>query len=185
MKLGMRELIFLTVMLGLLGSSWFLIFKKNNIRRDQLRADTEYKQKALNNLKQSTQQIGNLNRKIEDLHKAIEFFESKLPQEKEIAEILDQLSKLAEANSLHARTFKTLKTERNANYSEQPIQLSISGDFYGFYSFLLQLETLPRITRINQMKLEKISERDGEMQAEVTLSIFFVPDSARTVASAR
>ena len=63
------------------------------------------------------------------------------------------------------------------------IQLSLAGDFNGFYAFLLQLEKLPRITRVSQMKLEKIDERDGEMQAQMTLSIFFEPDTGRSLAS--
>ena len=54
------------------------------------------------------------------------------------------------------------------------------GDFNGFYAFLLQLEKLPRITRVSQMKLEKISERDGEMTAQLTLSIFFEPETGGT-----
>ena len=60
---------------------------------------------------------------------------------------------------------------------QQPIQLSLSGDFNGFYSFLLQLEKLQRITRVTDMTLQKINDHDGEMQAQLTLSIFFEPDT--------
>jgi hypothetical protein len=64
--------------------------------------------------------------------------------------------------------------------------LSLSGDFNGYYAFLLQLEKLPRITRVTQMKLEKINDRDGEMQAQLTLSIFFEPDTgSRSLASSK
>jgi hypothetical protein len=58
--------------------------------------------------------------------------------------------------------------------------MNISGDFNGFYSFLLQLEKLARITRVTQMNLQKIDEHDGQMQAQLTLSIFFEPDNGRT-----
>jgi hypothetical protein len=51
--------------------------------------------------------------------------------------------------------------------------MSLSGDFHGFYSFLLQLEKLSRITRVTQLKLDKIQTKEGEMQASMTLSIFF------------
>ena len=86
---------------------------------------------------------------------------------------------MAEANNLTTRTIKTLKSERAANYSEQPIQMSLAGDFHGFYSFLLQLEKLPRITRVTQMNLTKINEADGQMQAQMTLSIFFEPENGQ------
>ncbi len=57
------------------------------------------------------------------------------------------------------------KSEHGPNYSEQSIQMTLSGNFNGFYSFLLELEKLPRITRITQMKLTKLTEHDGEATA--------------------
>jgi type IV pilus assembly protein PilO len=177
MKFGIRELLFVCVMLGLLGSTWFFVFKKANARRAELQNSIQAKQTALTNLKQSTAGIDDLNRKIAELQQAITFFESKLPQEKEVDKILKEVWQMAEANSLQTKTIKTLKSERNANYSEQPIQMSLGGDFNGFYAFLLQLEKLPRITRVMQMDLQKISGRDGEMTAQMTLSIFFEPDT--------
>ena len=173
MKFGFRELLFLCVMIGLLACTYVFVFQKANTKRQQLMADCNAKQQGLANLRQATAGIDDLSRKIADLQQAITFFESKLPQEKEIDKILKGVWQMAEANSLQTRTIRTLKSERAANYSEQPIQMSLSGDFNGFYSFLLQLEKLPRITRVTQMNLQKINDRDGEMQAQMTLSIFF------------
>jgi hypothetical protein len=62
--------------------------------------------------------------------------------------------------------------------------LSLQGNINGFYSFLLQLEKLQRITRVTQMDLQKINDRDGEMQARMTLSIFFEPDTGSSLAGA-
>ncbi|MCS7032630.1 MAG: type 4a pilus biogenesis protein PilO [Phycisphaerae bacterium] len=184
MRFGIRELVFVLAMLGLLGSSYFLVFQKSNLKRDALRADVESKRKALLNLRQATAGIEDLGKKIDELQKAIEFFESKLPQEQEIDKILKEVWQMAEANSLTTRTVKTMKAERSAGYSELPIQMNLSGDFNGFYSFLLQLEKLPRITRLTHMNLQKIDERDGEMTANMTLSIFFEPDPS-VVSAAR
>jgi type IV pilus assembly protein PilO len=160
------------------------VFKKANAKREDLKAEIQTKQRALTNLRQSTAGIDDLGRKIDELQRAIAFFESKLPQEKEIDKILREVSQMADQNSLQTKTVKMLRTERGPSYSEQPIQVSLSGDFNGFYAFLLQLEKLSRITRVTQMKLEKIDERDGEMHAQMTLSIFFEPDSSNKTAAA-
>ena len=176
MKFGMRELLFLTVMIGLIVAS-SMVFKKSRAKLDEYLADTAAKQKVLTDLKQSTAGIVNWDQKIEELKKAIAFFESKLPQEREVDKILKEVWQMAEQNSLVTRTVKTQKSERGPNYSEQPITMALAGDFNGFYSFLLQLEKLQRITRVTDMKLLKINDRDGEMQAQMTLSIFFEPDS--------
>jgi len=165
----------ISVMLAVLVCAYTFVFKKTNEKRQALVADIESKQKVLNNLSQATAGIDDLNRKTQELEKAIKFFQSKLPQEREVDKILQDVWQMAAANSLESKTVKMQKTEKTANYSEQPIQMSLSGDFNGFYSFLLQLEKLPRITRVTQMKLEKISDREGAMQAQLTLSIFFDP----------
>ena len=175
MKFGFRELIFLTLMIGLVAASFF-VFNKSKAKRDWTEADTQAKKKVLADLKQSTAGVVDWSQKIAELKQAISFFEGKLPQEKEIDKILKEVWQMADANSLQTKTIKTLRTERGPNYSEQPIELSLQGNFNGFYSFLLQLEKLQRITRVTQMDLQKINDRDGEMQAQMTLSIFFEPD---------
>ena len=177
MRFGIRELIFVALMIGLLVSTWVFVFKKASSRREQKLADISQMDKALVNLHKATAGIDDVNRKISELQKAIDFFASKLPQAKEMDKVLTEVSQMADANSLQSKTVKSLKTERGANYSEQSIQMNLSGDFNGFYSFLLQLEKLPRITRVTNMNLQKISDRDGEMQAQMTMSIFFEPDA--------
>src|SRR5213083_1551919 len=182
MKFGIREIIFVVVMLGLLGSTNYFVFSKANKKKADLLGDIRTKQQALSNFQQATAGIEDLNNKIDELSKAITFFESKLPQEKEVDKILKEVWQMAEQNSLVTRTVKTQKSERGPNYSEQPITMALAGDFNGFYSFLLQLEKLPRITRVTNMSLSKITDRDGEMQATLTLSIFFEPDGGGAVA---
>src|SRR5829696_931708 len=177
MRFGIRELIFVALMIGLLVSTWVFVFKKASSRREQKLADISQMDKALGNLHKATAGIDDLNRKISELQKAIDFFASKLPQAKEMDKVLTEVSQMADANSLLSKTVKSLKTERGTNYSEQSIQMNLSGDFNGFYSFLLQLEKLPRITRVTNMNLQKINDRDGEMQAQMTMSIFFEPDA--------
>lgn len=91
--------------------------------------------------------------------------------------ILQQVSQISQACGLATHTVKPDQSKSNANYSEEPIELSLSGSFEGFYQFLLQLEKLPRLTRLTGMKLNKIEESQGQMTAELTLSIYFAPDS--------
>jgi type IV pilus assembly protein PilO len=182
MKFGIRELIFVVLIVGVIALA-YPVFVRANAKRNTLKNDTAQKQVELANLKQATSGIEDMEKKIDEISKAIEFFEKKLPAEKEVDTILREVSQMAEANSLQTKTVKPLKSERGPNYSEQPIQITLSGDFYGYYAFLLQLEKLPRITRVSQMKLEKINDRDGEMTAQMTMSIFFEPDAAAAAAA--
>ena len=182
MKFGVLELVFVAVMLGLLASSYFLVFNKANEKRIAVQAQIERKQKELAELELATSGTEDLKQKIEDLQKAISIVEDKLPQEREIDKVLKEVWQMAEANSLEQRTIKTLKSQRSNNYNEQPIEMSLAGDFEGFYIYLQQLEKLPRLTRVTKMDLTKMSDRDGAMEAKLTLSIFFEPDTATAAA---
>jgi len=51
--------------------------------------------------------------------------------------------------------------------------MKLVGDFTSFYSFLLELEKLPRIMKLRELKLDKQNESEGEIGAEFILSIFF------------
>lgn len=175
MKFGTRETAFLVVMLGLLAAAYFLGFSKSDASRLEKQAKIDAKLLALGELQQATANVQDVDAKIEELRKATNFFERKLPQAHEMDRVLKQVWKMAEKNGLQTRTVKTMKFEQRNGYREQPIDVTLSGDFTGFYEFLLQLEALPRLTRVSQMALTKITDRDGEMQAQMTLSIFFDP----------
>src|SRR5687768_12122249 len=110
MKFGVRELLFVCVMLGMLAASYFFVFTKKNEVRKRLEAETARKQGELVHLKQATAGIDDLARKIDELQKAIDFFESKLPQEREMDKILTEVSQMADGNTLQTRTVRTLKS---------------------------------------------------------------------------
>jgi type IV pilus assembly protein PilO len=181
MKFGAREVLFLIVMLSLLFASWYFVFRKADERIATLNADTLQMQNQLGELDRVTKRIANMNQKIEELQKLIRLFEGKIPRQNETKEIVKQIDKQARGRrlldvvSFDARS----KAEQAAGYFELPVKIVMTGDFKSFYDFLLEIERMTRITRINKMSLTKINEVDGSMKADVTLSIFFAPDNAR------
>jgi len=186
MKFGIREIIFIVVMLGLLGCSYFLVLTKAQEKVQSQERKIEEKQKALADLERATAGVADIDRKVAELQEAIKFFEKKLPQEREMDLILKEVWQMAEQNKLNTRTIRTMKSQRGAAYSEQPIEMNLSGDFAGFYEFMLNLERLPRLTRVQTLSLDKINGQEGAMEAKVTMSIFFEPETgANSTASAR
>jgi Tfp pilus assembly protein PilO len=174
-------------MLALAGAvaAFYMLYAQPTMKHDALLTqEVEDRQRALADLERSTAGIDDINRKIKELQDAVTFFESRLPAEKEVETVLAQVWKMAESNALQAKTIKSGKTERNNNISEQSIDMSLAGDFTGFYLFMQQLEKLPRLTRVTDMTLTKISDHDGQMQATLTLSIFFEPADTTQTAGA-
>jgi Tfp pilus assembly protein PilO len=177
MKFGLPELLFVAILAGVLAATYALVDKKA-AGRARIEQKIAAREKDLADLERATAGVKDISAKIDELKEAIAFFESKLPQEKEMENILSEVWRMAEAHQLTIKTVKTFKSERSAGYSEQPIGMTMAGDFKdSFYAFMLQLERLPRLTRVSKMDLKKINDRDGQMEAHVTLSIFFEPET--------
>ena len=180
MKFGGRELLFLLVMVGLLFSAWYFVFRNADSEIRRLNDDTFQKRERLAQVQSASSKIQDMGKKIEELQKAIRLIEAKLPRERETKDIVRQIDLQARNyRQLQVSTVRALRPEKAASYWEQPVKLQMSGDFKSFYEILQKIETLTRITRINQMRLTKISERDGSMQADLTLSIYYAPDPVK------
>jgi len=88
--------------------------------------------------------------------------------------ILTEVSQTAEKNGLTVKSVRTLKPVLGDRYSEQPIRMEISGPFKpGFYQFLATVEGMQRITRINQLSLQKDPKAEGQATADFVLTVFF------------
>ncbi|MCC7193073.1 MAG: type 4a pilus biogenesis protein PilO [Phycisphaeraceae bacterium] len=173
MRFGMREMLFLLVLLALPAASYFFVFEPRNKQINEARREVKQKQAKLEQLEAATRNIADLGVEIDKLSEAIQVFEQKLPAEREVEVILKQVWELAARHNLTPKSIRTDKPVPAAGYSELPIRLTILGDFDGFYSFLLDLEKLKRITRMPQMTVKKIPPQEGQMQADFVLSIFF------------
>ncbi len=177
MKLGLREIVFVLLLLGIPVAAWGLVFRPANLRNAEMMRQIEARQERLRELNQATATVGDLKQEIAALEEAVRFFQSKLPSEKEMDKVLREVWRLAEANKLATKSIRTLPVEEkaaSAGAREQPIAVQLEGDFRGFYSFLQALENQPRIMRINSMTVSKLKNApQGQAQATFNMSIFF------------
>jgi Tfp pilus assembly protein PilO len=179
MKIGLREIIFLKLMVGLLAAAYFFGFARMDEKRRGYESAIAEKQQKLAELTRATRDIENMGAKIKSLEQAITFFEGKLPQEQEVERILGSVTELVAKHGLYSKSFKpNPKPVVTPNYRERQIEIALTGDFFGFYGFIRELELLPRIIKITDLKLRKIDEHDGQTEAVLKLSIFFDPPKA-------
>jgi type IV pilus assembly protein PilO len=186
MRLGLRELIFFIVLLTVPVGSFFYVFKPRNDQISEARKEIQVKQARLDSLAAVEAKIDDIGLAIEEGRDSIQLIEAKLPSEQDVQGLLQGVSQTAKRNKLNVKSFKSEKILPAALYMEQPIKVQMSGEFDGFYQFLLELENLPRITRIHQLKLERANGKGGpkdedlppgSMKAEFTLSIYFQPQA--------
>lgn len=173
MKFGLRELLFFGLLAAIPVGSYFWIFKPAN--ENWIRHRQQYNDQAekLKELTVALGKIDDLSQEIENLAKAVEFFESKLPARHEIHKVLEDITRISEKQQLETRIFKTGKPKPFSLYNEQPIEMELYGSFESFYQFLLDIEQMPRITRISNMEIEKDNTVPGAMTVKFLLSVYY------------
>jgi len=173
MNSGLRKLIFFVLLLAVAYIAYRYMVKPANISMAEQRNRLEAKMAKLAEFEQAAVAAEDLTKQLEQLREAVEFFESKLPPKSEIHKVLEQVTVIAQKQGLKPKTIRTLKKENNSGYIEQPLKMELVGNFNSFYSFLLELEKLPRIMKIRELEVTKQSEHEGEITSDFVVSIFF------------
>jgi type IV pilus assembly protein PilO len=181
MKFGLREMVFIVLLMAIPLSAWWFVFKPRDAHNVEAARQIEAKRAKLRQLNRATATLGDLKGEITDLEEAIGYFRSKLPHEKEIEKVLREIWTLAQANDMQATSIKPSPNEGNTfggegKYSEQLIAVQLKGSFMGLYAFLQDLENQPRITRILDMTISRVRGNDSDnpvVTAKFTMTVFF------------
>lgn len=184
MQFGPREAVFVLLLLAMPVAAYFFVFQPRAVQIEDARSERLAKEAKLQELKVALKNIDDLGAEIDRLREAITLVEQKLPAQRDVEVVLRDVWRLAAENNLTPKSVRTDKIVDAAHYAELPIKMKIVGDFAGFYTFLQELEKLPRITRMPEMKLKKDGNDGSVMQADMVLSIFFEGEKSQVSANA-
>jgi type IV pilus assembly protein PilO len=178
MFMSPRQIVFTAVLLGVPVASFLLVFRPQNQDIKKIKQNTELKQQALEKLRATTALKADLEREIGEIRKTIVTVEKNLPTSKELDTVLRDVAQIAAKVGLRVPKFSRVTEVQDAGTArEQQLDVEVAGDFDGFYNFLLQIEKLPRITRMTDLKLERIvdaaEDKDGLARASFKLSIYY------------
>jgi type IV pilus assembly protein PilO len=173
MTSGLRKIVFFVLLLGVACVAYQFMIKPANRNLAEKKTKVEEKAAKLAEFEEATAAAEGLNKQVEELREAIAFFESKLPPTSEIDKVLRDITVIGEKNGLKPKTIRTLRRSDNSGYIEQPLRMQLMGDFSSFYAFLLELEKLPRIMKIRELKLQKQNDYEGAVSTDFIVSIFF------------
>jgi type IV pilus assembly protein PilO len=173
MNAASRKLILFVLTIGLAFVAYKYMIKPANLHLAQQKAQVETKLAKLLELEKATVAAEDLTNQLQRVEEAIEIFESKLPPTSQIHTVLENVTVIAQKHGLAPKTIRTLKSKINRGYVEQPLKMELDGNFNSYYSFLLELEKLDRITQIKELRLMKKSQYEGQTEATFVVSIFF------------
>ena len=170
---GVRKVVFFILLLGIAYLAYQKMIKPANVALTGKKAKIEINLAKLAKFEKATAAAKDLAEQLEQLQEAIEFLESKIPPTSEIDKVLQDVTVIAQKQGLRSKTIRTLKGKDDSGYIEQPLKMELVGDFGSFYSFLLELEKLPRIMKIRELELKKQAKYEGQIIADFVVSIFF------------
>jgi type IV pilus assembly protein PilO len=173
MTSGFRKIVFFVLLIGVSLAGYQYMIKPANKHLAEAKGRVDTKLAQLAKFEEAASAAEDLEKQLEKLQEAIKFFESKLPPTSQIHEVLEQVTVIAQKEGLKPKTIRTLMQKDNSGYVEQPLKMQLEGNFSAFYSFLLELEKLPRIMKIRELKLEKQKNNEGQIAADFIISIFF------------
>lgn len=177
MKSNLTKVIFFVLLIGLVYVSHIFMIKPANADLGCQKAKVAESMGKLRRLESAPAAIEDMRKQLGELEDGIKLLESRLPDESEISTVLENVTVIALQQGLIPKTIRTLRPKNNNGYIEQPLKLELHGDFESYYSFLLALEKLDRITNIPELIIKKASKLDGYMEVVFVVNIFFQDSS--------
>lgn len=173
MTSGLRKAVFFVLLLGVAFAAYQYMIKPANKHLAEQKARLQTKLAKLAEFEKATEAAEDVSYQLEQLREAVEFFESKLPPKSEVDKVLHDVTVIVQKQGLRSKRVLRLKEKDNSGYIEQPLKMELEGNFNSFYSFLLELEKLPRIMKIRELELEKQAKSEGQIAVDFIVSIFF------------
>jgi Tfp pilus assembly protein PilO len=171
---ALRKVVFIALLIGLAWAGYHYMIKPANRDLVQTRQRNRAKRAKLAEFEKASAAAKDMTKQMEQLQDAMAFFESKLPSTDEIYRVLEKVTMIAQKQGLTPKTIRTLSRKKsNSGYVDQPLLMELEGDFPAFYSFLLEMEKLPRIMKVRKLDLSKKNKLEGRILAKCVVSVFF------------
>jgi len=187
-----RQIGFFVALLGIPLTAWYTVFRPQNVDIAEAMQDIATRQSQLDRIAKLAERIPDLMAALVTGEQLVQQIEAQLPRRRDVEGVLENIWQIAERNGMQVRSVKTKPPVPSAVYMELPLEVSMDGPFEGFYRFLLELETMPRITRLSQMSIQEAGMKvrgpqnelpAGAVATQFTLSIYFA-DAVPEIASA-
>ena len=119
MRFGTRELVFLLLLLAMPVAAYLFVFQPRHAQLEEARAEILVKQDKLEQLDRETEGRPSLGQDIDRLAEAIEMFETKLPAQREVEVILEEVWQLATSRDLAVRSVRTQRWKYIRHFSNE------------------------------------------------------------------
>jgi type IV pilus assembly protein PilO len=145
------------VVIGLYGYSFF-IPQQDELKA--LRVELNNLVRELNESKAIAKDLENFKKQVEQLNLELTNALTQLPNEKEIPEILRNISTLGKESKLNFTLFRPKPEEPQQFYARVPIELVFLGNYHSTGIFFDKVSKLPRIINVVNFNMVRAKDQD-------------------------
>ena len=158
-------LVLICVVIGLYAYVFF-IPQQNELSR--LKGELNNLARELNESKAIAKDLEKFKKQVEQLNIELTSALTQLPNEKEIPEILRNISALGKESKLNFTLFRPKPEEPQQFYARVPIELVVLGNYHSTGIFFDRVSKLPRIINVVNFNMSRAKDQDkGKGEAEV------------------
>ncbi len=156
-----KALILAGVMI-VLGLAWYMLFfLPNEEEISSLRSQLDKLQKQIQEQQKAKEAKLDLEKQIKALEAELKVLSSRLPEEKEIPDLLSSVNETGRLHGLEFVLFKQGKPVRKEYYSEIPVEIQVRGGFHQIMQFLSKVGELDRIVHVSKLKMGQYKGEPG------------------------
>lgn len=123
-------------------------------------------------------QLPKLREEVAALQEALGGSQRDVPTQSELASLLRTLSSELDRQQVTDKEVQTRAIQSGADYNVLPVSLRFTGTFGAVYGFVRQIESMPRLIRIDRLELSGTPDGAGRLTARIELSTFFTAGEA-------
>ena len=165
------DLLSLATIAILLVVAYFAIFHRGFTRYFYLKTQDKILRESLKSTASVNQTLKDIQQDITAVEQKLDEFNKRLPKEKNIDEILKQITHASSSTGIDLKSIEPLQIREGGIYNRFPIKLTLESSFENCFRFFLQLENLPRILQLETISMQADSRSDT-ITTEMLLSAF-------------
>jgi type IV pilus assembly protein PilO len=163
-----KKVLLLLVVLGAMaGAYYLLLYSPDQETLSRLTNELNQEKQKLSKSMAIYRDMQKFEAQVDTLNRELQEVRAQLPNEKEIPEILKNISSLGRESNLEFTLFRPKPEEPQPFYAKVPIELSTVGSYHNTGMFFDRVSKLPRIINVVDFNMTRAKEVKGKGEEEV------------------
>jgi len=162
-----KAIILVVILCVIAGLYLYLFFMPQREELNFAKGELGKLTKELSESRAITRDLEKFKGQVEKLNEELKHALTQLPNEKEIPEILKDISSLGKESNLEFTLFRPRPEEPQQFYAKVPIELVASGSYHNIGIFFDKVSKLPRIINVVDFNMTRAKDTKGKSELEI------------------